>query len=301
MYSKSDKGSKKRTIKKRQTKKSSKHCSRCRQIRKNKKHSTNNKKHSTNNKKHSTNNKKRSTISLKQTRQRLTKKRRTKHKKTQRGGFTGDDVECKGDYIHKYYENEDRTLCHLLNPYLKEYVQIKKGWTILYKLAEGGTADVFVCEKNNVKAVIIFYGNVESSASNHYDLSQKLFMAKKFPHIFPIIYDYFNVDIPYSKDQKYIENSGPNAGDFGKRTIQIIEKVDMTLEEYLHTLDQWEKDKFDDDVEKIIKEYIEELNKEGIEYADIKDDNIGIIIKENGIYIKLLDMEGIRFMKMNNQ
>lgn len=54
-------------------------------------------------------------------------------------------------------------------------------------------------------------------------------MAIEYPDIFPLVYYYFNVDIPYSLDNDYLKISK----NFGERTIQIIELMNMTLDQYI--------------------------------------------------------------------
>ncbi len=194
------------------------------------------------------------------------------------------DLKCPGLTIHKYHEDEDITECYQLNPDLIEYISIQ-GWVILEKLAEGGISDVFRSKQNRTEAVMIIFGNV---GYNNMDIRSKLKLARKFPNIFPFIYDSFNTDIPYSLHPKYLANSG----NFASRTIQVIEKLDMTLDKYLVSLSPKQKDIFVVELRALLINYLTVLVNYGIYYTDLKLENIGVIITDI-VYIKLLDIEGI--------
>lgn len=196
-------------------------------------------------------------------------------------------MECPGLNIHKYYESEDVTRCHPLNPELIEFIS-EQGWVILDKLAEGSVADVFTCKQNHIIAVLIIFGNVDLENTRAFDIFDKLEQARKLPNIFPIIYDIINSDIPYSTDEVYLENSE----EFQYRTIQVIEKVDMTLETYLETIPKKDLRKFAETLRKTLIQYLTVLEERSIYYTDLKLENIGVILSDT-VYLKLLDIEGI--------
>lgn len=198
-------------------------------------------------------------------------------------------LECPGLNLHRYHEDIDETKCYPINPELIKQIE-NRGWIIEDKLAEGSIADVFnVFNVLNTKAVIIILGNTDS---NYPDISEKLKFAGKFPEIFPYIYDHFNLNIPYSTDINYINSTG----NFGNKTIHIIEKMDMTLYQYLLQAKvgcpQFINDIIEDILQLIIN-YLNILRNNGLTYTDLKLENIGVSRYENDIDIKLLDIEGL--------
>lgn len=199
-------------------------------------------------------------------------------------------LECPGNSIHRYNEEEDYSRCHPLSNELIGYLN-NNGIYIEEKIGEGSSADVFkVSMSNGVKAALIIPTNTES----RFDSTAELIEATKFPDIFPIIYSYFNVDIPYSSDEKYLEISK----DFGERTIQVIELMEMTLDQYIiEAVETYKSNVWSlvDSIVTIIKHHILELYNNGIYYTDLKLDNIGVVYNNSEANIKFIDIEGIRF------
>jgi len=192
---------------------------------------------------------------------------------------------CPGDYIHR--DNEvDKLFCYPLNPDLISYFR-SIGIDLLFKIGEGRSADVFQVVINNEKdAALILQSNID----NVYDFSDKLEIAKKFPDIFPVIYMYFTVDIPYSLDPDYLKNSD----NFNNRIIQVIELMDMTLDKYLITMAKiMGKDIIPiiNTLEQILTNHLQKMNNNGIYYTDVKLNNI-CINSDSGI-VKFIDIEGI--------
>lgn len=203
-------------------------------------------------------------------------------------------LECPKLQIHKYYEDIDETKCHLLNEELIHYISIL-GWDIKEKIGEGGTADVFTVKKkgSNLEAALIIQGNL---SNEDYSLVDKIEFANKHPDIFPTVYNYFQVDIPYSLELDYVGASE----NFGSRTIQIMEKMDMTLEEFFERAHKaLEKDKFKELVG-LIKEHtlsiLSKMYENGVTYTDLKFDNLAI--KYDGCKVKFLDIAGIFMEKL---
>lgn len=201
---------------------------------------------------------------------------------------------CPGLSIHKYYEEEDVVRCHPLNPELIEFVA-EQGWVILEKLAEGSVADVFICKQNRIRAVLVLLANVDlESNGTAYDIDHKIKAARKFPNIFPIVYDTFKADIPYSTDELYLQNSE----DFEYRTIQVLEELDMTLEEYVKTVPSQELPSFIEVVRRTLTHYLEVLEENSIYYSDLKPDNVGVVVTDV-VYLKLLDIQGIHLTRVH--
>lgn len=189
--------------------------------------------------------------------------------------------------IHKYYEEEDITEYPVLNPDLVQFVA-DRGWNIIEKIGEGSTADVFSCRLNNITAAIIFFSNVSEQAEA-FDIDDEIDWARQFPKIFPIVYDIFKTEIPYSTDEHYLQTSAP----FGPRTIQVIEKVDSNLAVYYAKLGPREKPAVRSTVGNVILGYLNTLREYEICYPDLKADNIGVIMVDGKPAFKLLDIEGI--------
>lgn len=74
-------------------------------------------------------------------------------------------------------------------------------------------------EKNDLKAVLLLFGNLALKDQNTGNIDPKIQRAREYPDIFPVVYDSFKLNIPYSLDSRYLAHSG----NFGSRTIQIIE------------------------------------------------------------------------------
>ena len=203
-------------------------------------------------------------------------------------------MQCLGLTIHKYSEAEDMTRCHPLNPTLLNFIT-EQGWTISTKLAEGSVSDVFTCRQNHIVAVLILFGNVDLENRDAWNIYPKIERAREFPNIFPIIYDVFTTDIPYSQDRVYLNDST----DFASRTIQVIEKLDMTLETYLHGLSPHEVLAFVPVLRKTLIRYLTILGDSAIYYTDLKLDNIGVIVTSI-VYLKLIDIEGIQLRTVNH-
>lgn len=192
-------------------------------------------------------------------------------------------MNCKGHTIHFYIEKKDITKCYPLNPKLLKAIE-KRGWILGDKLAEGSSADVFQV-KDHDKVIILLNDTYPG-------VSERLKAARRFPKIFPVIYDVFSLDIPYSEDSEYIKLSGS----FSDRTIQVIEKVDMTLETYLEKVTKTPP--FIKDLRETLLEYLSTLYKNNITYSDMKLENIGVITKQMKPAYKLLDMQDIHLEKL---
>jgi hypothetical protein len=196
--------------------------------------------------------------------------------------------------IHKFYEpgeSEDDDwfiLHHPLNPDLVEFVR-NEGWDIIEKVGEGGTSDVFSCRQGHIIAVILFFGNVHLGSSEDFDIDEKLEQARRFPKIFPLIFDIFHSAIPYSMDEIYLQNSN----DFESRTIQVIEKVDTTFDKYYISLTKEMKMSVKKELERVLNGFMNTLTLYEIYYADLKSDNIGVIIVDGVPKFKLIDIESI--------
>lgn len=99
-----------------------------------------------------------------------------------------------------------------------------KGYKIKSKIGEGGQSDVFLVEKNkNNYAMTLF--------NKSFNIKDKLEFAKKYPNLFPIIYDFFYIDIPYSEQSKKYKKHN-----FNNRSIHIMEKLDYDLKQYINFL-----------------------------------------------------------------
>lgn len=203
-------------------------------------------------------------------------------------------LECPGLQIHRYYEDIDITKCHHLNEELIKYVHAL-GWDIKDKIAEGSSADVFTVVKGELEAVLIIQGNQGGFDAN---LDNEISFAKDHPNVFPKIYDYFQVNIPYSTDDDYLNSSG----NFENKTIQIMEKMDMTLEQFLYKA---KKEMNNVDFERLCKlikknltKSLKEIYDNDATYTDIKFDNFGV--NDKGCEIKFLDIESIKFLSSKN-
>jgi hypothetical protein len=217
--------------------------------------------------------------------------------------------------IHRYYEDEDFTRHHLLNPDLISFVR-EREWTMIEKIGEGSVSDVFTCRKDDMIAVIIFFGNyqcdnndeckeIETVTTNtarrcYLDIHDSIEKARLFPNIFPIIYDEFRSYIPYSTDETYLKVSKH----FERRTIQVIEKMDMSFDAYYPTLNDQQKQHVKIELRYVLCDYLKTLIKHGIMCFDLKADNIGVIINNNVPKFKLIDIESlwidVNSLKMNN-
>lgn len=192
--------------------------------------------------------------------------------------------------IHKYYEDEGITQYHPLNPDLIAFVR-QRGWNIIKKIAEGSVSDVFTCSRSQLTAVIIFFGSDQCEEENdrYLDIHDRMEKARLFPNIFPIIYDEFQSDIPYSTDEIYLGHSR----DSRHRTIQVIEKMDMSFSDYYLTLSDQQKEHVKIELKQVLSEYFETLIEHKIYFGDLSPDNIGVIIVASVPKFKLLDIEGI--------
>lgn len=176
-------------------------------------------------------------------------------------------------------------IAHPLNPELIDKIA-DRGWVIIDKLAEGGNSEVFTCKNNKIVAVILF--TIDACIN----LEKELTIARNFPKIFTLVYDFFDADIPYSLDEIYIKDQ---KGQFLGRTIQVIEKLDMSLANYIKTFKTYgELMKFKIYAKNIIIGYLMELASKNIYYWDLKDDNIGVIVlDDSNVSIKLMDLPSI--------
>jgi len=202
-------------------------------------------------------------------------------------------LDCPGNFIHRYNEANNSQGCFIINDELVTYLN-NMGINIEDKIGEGSSADVFKVKISNndykeISAALIIAGNTDEG----FDSTEQLLVAIKYPDIFPLVYYYFNVDIPYSLDKDYLKISK----DFGERTIQIIELMNMTLDQYIieavkvYKHDIWP---IINSIVTIIEHHITKLCINGIYYTDLKLENIGVIYHENSAIIKLIDIEGVR-------
>jgi hypothetical protein len=158
------------------------------------------------------------------------------------------------------------------------------------KVGEGATSDVFSCRQGHIIGVILFFGNVGLDNGDDWDVDEKLEQARRFPKIFPLVFDIFHSDIPYSTDEMYLQNSN----DFESRTIQVIEKVDTTFDKYYMSLTTKEmKMSVKKELERVLNGFMNTLTLYEIYYADLKSDNIGVIIVDGVPKFKLIDIESI--------
>lgn len=196
--------------------------------------------------------------------------------------------------IHKYYEEEDVTICYPLNPRLIDFLK-RRDWIITEKIGEGSVSDVFACcsRDKTTTGVVVLFSNVDFEEGSSWNIYDKLIQARGFPDIFPVIYDVLYTDIPYSDDGLYLQYSY----NFEDRSIQVIEKVDMTLDRYILTLDAEELTPFLKTLRSTLITQLKTLQGKGIYYTDLKLDNIGI--SGTPPRIKLLDIEGIRYFSEN--
>ena len=146
--------------------------------------------------------------------------------------------ECPGLNIHHFDEeiDLDKSMCYRLNKKLIDYLE-SVGIKIKRKIGEGGVADVFLVHLDNdlhsTDAALLLQSNIEGGIDYNLEYLQESLEniedAKKYPHIFPIVYDHFKIGIPYSDDHTYQRLST----DFQYRTIQVIELIDMRLDDYI--------------------------------------------------------------------
>jgi transcriptional regulator CtsR len=202
------------------------------------------------------------------------------------------ELECSDNNLHRYHEDNDITSCYKINTKLITFLE-NKGIYIEKKIGEGGNADVFKVKYNGKDAALLIHSNVEAD----FDNSEKLEKVKNYPHIFPIVYSYFNVNIPYSTNDDYLSISK----DFGNRTIEVIELMDMTLDEFIikstmiYKCNIWNKLR---NIIHVIENHLIEMYENNILYTDVKMDNLGVMIDENNnIKIKFIDIEGIHLGK----
>lgn len=195
-------------------------------------------------------------------------------------------MECVGDRpIRGYDEDLDEFLCFSFNEELLDEIQ-SRGWILRDKLAEGGIADVFnVIDVRDPtrKAVLI----LQSRGPAFDDILE---VARGYP-------DIFHATVAYTADQSYPEEEQ----DFSVRTIQVIEKMDMDLQDYdqkyfngeLSTSSETKS--FKDSIERQIYQMRLKLYHDGYLYYDIKSDNIGVNINpDNSITLKLIDIASLR-------
>lgn len=114
-------------------------------------------------------------------------------------------------------------------------------------------------------------------------------MSKRFPDIFPLVYDAFTTDLPYSLDAGYPRNTK-------KRPIQIIEKL-SPLSDCLAKVVYRYKNNVVDELYTILTTYLQRLYDNGITYTDLKLDNVAYGIYGDEMRIKLLDVEGVHLSK----
>lgn len=198
-------------------------------------------------------------------------------------------LECPGNSIHRYNISDNRSKCYPLNVEFINYLN-NAGIYIEEKIGQGTYSDVFKVRLNNgIKAALIIISNTESN----FDITNKLIKAKAHPDIFPIIYGHFKVNIPYSLDSEYLQSSF----NFGERTIQVIELMDMTLDKYIEEAIKIYKSNIwslIDSIFQIIKHLLLEMYNNGIIYYDTKLDNIGVIYSGSEARIKFIDIESMQ-------
>ena len=205
------------------------------------------------------------------------------------------DIKCPGLNLHYTLETSTTPTCSPLNPELIDVLS-NMGWIITGKIGEGAIADVFTVKNKDIEAVLILFSNIEEGEESITDLDHKLIAAKKYPNIFTIIYDYFKLDVPYTLDNKY--HPRDEYYPYGNRIIQIIEKMDMNLNQYLRLVEKEHPHMLNSTkstIRNILTEYIITLNRDGIVYTDPHEFNVGIIQKHGQVIVKLIDLESIDF------
>jgi hypothetical protein len=189
------------------------------------------------------------------------------------------------------YENE----CYAISSELTDAVK-ERGWTIVKKLAEGSRSEIFVVEKNGFEAVMILQTkqfnwilrkmiNFAMFYDHNYD---KIKVAQKLPHIFGNIYDVFIVDKPYC------ENCSLG---YRKNLVYIMDKMDMTLNEYLKQLPENKHGKFLNYVRETVYNYYTELATHRLLPFDNHFGNMAIKVVDGVPKLYLIDIVGFQYIK----
>lgn len=192
--------------------------------------------------------------------------------------------------VHFYHEDSDKTVQYPLNPALVTAIQ-NRGWVIQRKLGEGSISDVFIVKRKEVRAVLLLFGNLPKGPYGG-DISAKVNEAAKLPSIFPVVYDVFTLDIPYSRDPAYVAASAK----FGSRTIQVIERMVSTLEDTIKDDGALTTDEVNYVRAKLVS-FATLLWNKNMTYPDLKLENIGVL-PEDDLQIKLIDIEGLQLTRL---
>jgi hypothetical protein len=198
-------------------------------------------------------------------------------------------IGCPGMYVHRFHEDQDTTTCYPLSLDVINAIQAR-GWIVKEKIGEGSVSDVFLVtsRRNGQQAVLLLFGNLgldESSGS----IGAKLRVAKKFPTIFPLIYDSFTLRTPYSSTRAYLQTSN----NFQNRTIQVIERL-TPMNRVLQSSSNSISPSL---ISHTLTAYLTTLYNNGITYSDLKADNIGFTKQGK---LKLLDIEGMHLRREPN-
>ena len=190
------------------------------------------------------------------------------------------------------YKNECYAISSELRNELKE-----RGWTVVKKLAEGFRGEIFVVEKNGLEAVMILQSkkcinwfttkiiNIMTFYDHNYD---KIKVAQKLPHIFGNIYDVFIIDKPYCENCPL---------GYRKNLVYIMDKMDMTLHEYLRQLPQNKHENFLTYMCETLYNYYNELANYRLLPFDNHFDNMAIKMVDGVPKLYLLDIIGFQYIK----